>query len=94
MKLPGGYDHIMQEGFSSISVGQRQMISYARALLTDPKLLVLDEATSSIDPYTGLVVQSALKKLLQKRSAIITVHRLSTIRLCDEIIVTDEGRTV
>ena len=60
----------------------------------NPRLLVLDEATSSIDPYTELVVQNALKKLLENRLAIIIAHRLSTIRLCDEIIVIDQGRMV
>jgi ATP-binding cassette subfamily B protein len=94
MKLPGGYDHVIQEGSSNISIGQRQLISFARTLLTNPRLLVLDEATSSIDPYTELVVQNALKKLLENRLAIIIAHRLSTIRLCDEIIVVNEGRTV
>ena len=94
MKLPGGYDHIIQEGSSNISIGQRQLISFARTLLTNPKLLVLDEATSSIDPYTELVVQNALRKLLENRLAIIIAHRLSTIRLCDEIIVVEEGKAV
>jgi ATP-binding cassette subfamily B protein len=76
MKLPGGYDYAIQEGSSNISIGQRQLISFARTLLTNPRLLVLDEATSSIDPYTELLVQNALKKLLQKRLAIIIAHRL------------------
>ena len=91
MKLPGGYSHIVEEGSSNISIGQRQLISFARSLLMNPPLLILDEATSSIDPYTELVVQKALKKLLEKRMAIIIAHRLSTVRLCDEIIVIDNG---
>jgi ATP-binding cassette subfamily B protein len=91
MKLPGGYSHIVEEGSSNISIGQRQLISFARSLLMNPRLLVLDEATSSIDPYTELVVQKALTKLLEKRMAIIIAHRLSTVRLCDEIIVIDNG---
>ena len=94
MKLPGGYDYVVQEGSSNISIGQRQLISFARTLLMNPRLLVLDEATSSIDPYTELVVQNALKKLLENRLAIIIAHRLSTIRLCDEIVVIDQGRVV
>jgi ATP-binding cassette subfamily B multidrug efflux pump len=94
MKLPRGYDYVIQEGSSNISIGQRQLISFARTLLTNPKLLVLDEATSSIDPYTELVVQNALRKLLENRLAIIIAHRLSTIRLCDEIIVVEEGKAV
>ncbi|OGD47955.1 hypothetical protein A3K79_00255 [Candidatus Bathyarchaeota archaeon RBG_13_46_16b] len=94
MKLPGGYDYVIQESSSNISIGQRQLISFARTLLMDPRLLILDEATSSIDPYTELVVQNALRRLLENRLAIIIAHRLSTIRLCDEIIVVDEGRAV
>jgi len=94
MKLPGGYDYVLQEGSSNISIGQRQLISFARTLLMNPKLLILDEATSSIDPYTELVIQNALKKLLENRLTIIIAHRLSTIRLCDEIIVIDRGKIV
>jgi ATP-binding cassette subfamily B protein len=94
MKLPGGYDYLIQEGSSNISIGQRQLISFARSLLVDPRLLILDEATSSIDPYTELVIQNALKKILQNRLAIIIAHRLSTIRLCDEIVVMDHGEVV
>jgi len=94
MKLPKGYNYVLQEGSSNISIGQRQLISFARTLLMNPRLLILDEATSSIDPYTELVVQNALKKLLENRLAIIIAHRLSTIRLCDEIIVIDQGNMV
>ena len=94
MKLPRGYDYLIQESSSNISIGQRQLISFARTLLMNPRLLILDEATSSIDPYTELVVQNALRRLLENRLAIIIAHRLSTIRLCDEIIVVDEGRAV
>ena len=89
MRLPGGYDYELQEGSSNLSIGQRQLISFARSLLMNPKLLILDEATSSIDPYTELVIQNALKNLLENRMAIIIAHRLSTIRLCDEILVID-----
>jgi ABC-type multidrug transport system fused ATPase/permease subunit len=94
MKLPGGYDYVLEEGSSNISIGQRQLISFARTLLMNPKLLILDEATSSIDPYTELVLQNALKKLLENRMAIIIAHRLSTIRLCEEILVIDQGKIV
>jgi len=94
MRLPEGYDYVIQEDSSNISIGQRQLISFARTLLVNPKLLILDEATSSIDPYTELVLQGALKKLLANRLAIIIAHRLSTIRLCDEILVIDQGRIV
>ncbi len=91
VKLPDGYDYMIQEGSSNISIGQRQMISFARTLLANPELLVLDEATSSVDPYTELIIQRALSKLLKGRMAIIIAHRLSTIRLCDEIIVLNNG---
>jgi ABC-type multidrug transport system fused ATPase/permease subunit len=91
IKLPDGYDYMIQEGSSNISIGQRQMISFARTLLANPEILVLDEATSSVDPYTELVIQRALKRLLKGRMAIIIAHRLSTIRLCDEIIVLNNG---
>lgn len=91
IKLPNGYDYMIQEGSSNISIGQRQLISFARTLLANPELLVLDEATSSVDPYTELLIQRALKKLLSGRMAIIIAHRLSTIRLCDEIIVLNNG---
>jgi len=94
MKLPEDYDYFIQEGASNISIGQRQLISFARTLLVNPEILVLDEATSSIDPYTELVIQRALRKLLQNRMTIIIAHRLSTIRLCDEILVIDDGKIV
>ena len=94
MRLPGGYDYELQEGSSNVSIGQRQLISFARSLLMNPKLLILDEATSSIDPYTELVIQNALKNLLENRMSIIIAHRLSTIRLCDEILVIDHGQIV
>jgi ATP-binding cassette subfamily B protein len=94
MRLPDGYDYVLQEGSSNVSIGQRQLISFARSLLMNPKLLILDEATSSIDPYTELVIQNALKNLLANRMAIIIAHRLSTIRLCDEILVIDHGQIV
>ena len=94
MKLPNGYDYTLKEGSSNISIGQRQLISFARTLLMNPDLLILDEATSSIDPYTELVIQNALKALLENRMAIIIAHRLSTIRLCDEILVIDHGVVV
>ena len=94
MKLPNAYEYVIQEGSSNISIGQRQLISFARTLLMNPKLLILDEATSSIDPYTELVIQAALKNLLENRMAIIIAHRLSTIRLCSEILVVDKGEIV
>ena len=94
MKLPGDYDYMIQEGSSNISIGQRQLISFARTLLANPEILVLDEATSSVDAYTELVIQKALKKLMRNRMTIIIAHRLSTIRLCDEILTIDHGEIV
>jgi ATP-binding cassette subfamily B protein len=93
-KLPNDYDYVIQEGSSNISIGQRQLISFARTLVANPEILVLDEATSSVDAYTELVIQRALKKLMQDRMTIIIAHRLSTIRLCDEILTIDDGAIV
>jgi ATP-binding cassette subfamily B protein len=94
MRLPQGYDMVVQEGASNISIGQRQLVSFARALLINPRILVLDEATSSVDPYTELVIQEALAKLLANRTSIIIAHRLSTIRNADRIAVIDHGEIV
>jgi ATP-binding cassette subfamily B multidrug efflux pump len=94
MKFPNDYDYVIQEGSSNISIGQRQLISFARTLIANPEILVLDEATSSVDAYTELVIQKALKTLMQNRMTIIIAHRLSTIRLCDEILTIDNGSIV
>jgi ATP-binding cassette subfamily B protein len=94
MKLPNDYDYLIQEGSSNVSIGQRQLISFARTLVANPEILVLDEATSSVDAYTELVIQRALKKLMHNRMTIIIAHRLSTIRLCDEILTIDQGSIV
>jgi len=94
MKLPGDYNYVIHEGSSNISIGQRQLISFARTLIANPEILVLDEATSSVDAYTELVIQRALKKLMRNRMTIIIAHRLSTIRLCDEILTIDQGEIV
>ena len=93
-RLPEGYDTMISEGASNISLGQRQLISFARALLVNPKILILDEATSSVDPYTELIIQNALQKLLENRTAIIIAHRLSTVRSANKIVVLDQGRIV
>lgn len=90
-KLPDDYDYVIQEGSSNIFIGQRQLISFARTLLVNPEILILDEATSSIDPYTELLIQRALRSLLRNRMSIIIAHRLSTIQLCDRILVIDNG---
>ena len=94
MKLPNDYGYQVQEGSSNISIGQRQLISFARTLVANPEILVLDEARSSVDAYTELVIQNALKTLMQNRMTIIIAHRLSTVRLCDEILIIDQGRMV
>ena len=94
MRLPQGYDMVIQEGANNISIGQRQLISFARALMINPRILVLDEATSSVDPYTELVIQEALEKLLANRTSIIIAHRLSTIRNADRIAVIDHGEII
>ena len=93
-RLPDGYDTVISEGSSNISLGQRQLISFARALLVDPKILILDEATSSVDPYTELIIQNALQKLLENRTAIIIAHRLSTVRSANKIVVLNNGQVV
>ncbi len=89
--LPDGYDTQVEERGSALSIGQRQLISFARALLADPKLLILDEATASIDTETELRIQEALSTLLQGRTSFIVAHRLSTIRHADKIVVLDHG---
>ncbi|MFS0837972.1 ABC transporter ATP-binding protein [Paenibacillus sp. 1P03SA] len=91
-KLPFGYDTEVQERGNALSMGQRQLISFARALLADPAILILDEATASIDTETELRIQEALKTLLQGRTSFMVAHRLSTIRGADKIIVLDHGR--
>jgi ABC-type multidrug transport system fused ATPase/permease subunit len=81
------YDTKLKENASNISIGQRQLIAFARALITDPKILILDEATSSVDPYTETLIQDALDKARMGRTTIIIAHRLSTIKNADKIIV-------
>jgi ATP-binding cassette subfamily B multidrug efflux pump len=94
MNFAQGYDTNVGERGIRLSMGQRQLISVARALLADPRILILDEATSSVDPYTELLLQNALKKLLEKRTTLIIAHRLSTVRSADKIVVIDSGRIV
>jgi len=90
--LPNGYDTEVEERGNALSVGQRQLLSFARALLADPRILVLDEATASIDTETELRIQEALATLLRGRTSFIVAHRLSTIRHADCIVVLDHGR--
>ena len=91
MQLPGGYHYNVMERGSSLSLGQRQLLSFARALLYDPSILILDEATSSVDTESEQLIQEAIDKLISGRSSIIIAHRLSTIRKADQIIVLDKG---
>jgi ABC-type multidrug transport system fused ATPase/permease subunit len=91
-KMENGYDTEVQERGVSISVGQRQLISFARALLADPKILILDEATSSIDTQTEKLIQEALHRLLVGRTSFVIAHRLSTIRQADKVVVMHLGR--
>jgi ATP-binding cassette subfamily B multidrug efflux pump len=90
-RLPAGYDEEVQERGATLSQGQRQLLSFARALAFDPKILILDEATSSVDTETELLIQEALKELLRERTAIIIAHRLSTIKNVDRILVVHRG---
>ncbi|WP_313028257.1 ABC transporter ATP-binding protein [Soonwooa sp.] len=92
--LPGGYDYVVSERGSSISLGQRQLLSFLRAYLSDPKLLILDEATSSIDHESEKLIQRATEKITQNRTSIIIAHRLSTIEKADKIIVMEKGKIV
>ena len=92
MRLPEGYDTVLHERGSNLSVGQRQLIAFARALVADPRILILDEATANVDSYTERLIQDALKELLRGRTAIIIAHRLSTIQDADKILVMEQGR--
>ncbi len=89
--LPDGYETILNEEGSNISLGQRQLITIARAFLVDPEVLILDEATSSVDTRTEILIQKAMRKLLEGRTSFVVAHRLSTIRDADNIIVMDQG---
>ena len=91
MTLPKGYDTILEESGANISIGQRQLLSFARALLLDSRIFILDEATSYIDSYTERQIQKALDEVLKNRTGIIIAHRLSTIKNADKIIVLDKG---
>lgn len=90
-RLPGGYDYNVMERGATLSAGQAQLISFIRALVYNPTILVLDEATSSVDTETELLIQNAINKLMQGRTAIVIAHRLSTIQNADKIIVLDHG---
>ena len=93
-RLPLGYDTMMEQRGRNLSLGQRQLVSFARAIVADTPILLLDEATASIDSYTERQIQIALKRLLAGRSAVVIAHRLATIRGADRIIVLNQGRIV
>jgi len=93
-KLPGGYHYQVMERGATISMGQRQLISFVRALVFNPDILILDEATSSIDPESEGVIQHAIEKLMARRTSIIIAHRLSTVRNATNILVLDKGQVL
>lgn len=93
-RLPGGYDYNVMERGATLSLGQRQLISFVRAMVYDPKIIVLDEATSSVDTETEELIQSAIEKLMKGRTSIVIAHRLSTIQNANKILVLDKGEIV
>ncbi|MFT5223256.1 MAG: ATP-binding cassette subfamily B multidrug efflux pump, partial [Glaciecola sp.] len=92
--LPGGYDTVINEEADNLSAGEKQLITIARAFLADPSILVLDEATSSVDTRTEVLIQQAMETLRSRRTSFVIAHRLSTIRNADTILVMDGGRIV
>jgi len=92
MRLPEGYDTEVRERGEKLSIGERQLICLARALIADPRILILDEATSSVDPYTELIIQDALLELFKARTSVVIAHRLSTVRRADRIYVMEQGQ--
>ena len=94
MQMDEGYDTYLAERGVNLSLGQRQLLSFARAIVADPRILILDEATANIDSYTEMLIQQALQRLLKDRTAIVIAHRLSTIRGADKIVVLNQGEIV
>jgi ATP-binding cassette subfamily B protein len=92
--LGNGYDTILAERGVNLSVGQRQLLSFARAIIGNPRIIILDEATANIDTQTELLIQRALQRVLEGRTSIVIAHRLSTVRNADKIIVLNRGRLV
>jgi ATP-binding cassette subfamily B protein len=93
-RLPQGYDTVLAERGANLSEGQRQLLTIARAILADPAILILDEATSSVDTRTELHIQKALRELMKGRTSFVIAHRLSTIASADQLIVIEQGRVV
>ena len=94
MKLDKGYDTLLSERGGGLSIGQKQLLAFARTMVSDPRILILDEATSSIDTKTELLVQSGIENLLKGRTSFVIAHRLSTIQKADRIFVIDNGTIV
>ena len=92
--LPGGYDTIVDEDGGNLSAGEKQLLTIARAFLNDPAILILDEATSSVDTRTEVLIQHAMAALRSKRTSFVIAHRLSTIRDADTILMMEQGRIV
>jgi ATP-binding cassette subfamily B protein len=93
-QLPDGYDSMLEQRGGNISLGQRQLLSFARAIVANTKILILDEATASVDSYTEMLIQDALSKLLKGRTGMVIAHRLATIRSADRIIVLQDGKII
>jgi len=94
MKMEKGYDTPVGEGGSLLSTGEKQLVSFARAIIADPAIFVLDEATSSVDTETEHLIQGAIANILKNRTSFIIAHRLSTIRSCDRILVIRDGKII
>ena len=92
--MPKGYDLVLNEEANNISQGEKQLITIARAMLVDPSILILDEATSSVDTRTEVLIQEAMEKLMVGRTSFVIAHRLSTIRKADVILVMNEGQLI
>ena len=92
--LPDGYETILNEEASNISQGQKQLLTIARAILADPPIMILDEATSSVDTRTEVFIQQAMNRLMEGRTSFVIAHRLSTIRDADLILVMDQGKVI
>ena len=94
MRLDKGYDTELTERGGGLSIGQKQLLAFARTMVSDPKILILDEATSSIDTKTELLVQEGIEHMLEGRTSFVIAHRLSTIQKADRIFVVDDGRII
>ena len=92
LRFPQGSDTVLTEGGVNFSLGERQLLAFTRDLVRDPEILILDEATSSVDPHTEHLIQEGLEQLLKGRTAIIVAHRLATIRMADRVLVVHKGR--